>query len=184
MLVEAEDAEQAFRIVSDKLSESPDWSDWHEGDKPDTLDFAGRWSGAVFITPEQQKLMEQKIDVDLSENPNHLRFSDDRMLADEVIANALGYRRLEIENTKDAIKSGYPDLDLLGAVDFDPYSADFHREMGFYYYEKLVSLYKDAWTPHSAIYDLEAYTANLCEFIERVKKSPERQFLIPVDFHY
>jgi hypothetical protein len=49
--------------------------------------------------------------------------------------------------------------------------------------KKLVALYNNEWSSDSGIYDLEAWDATLAHFFERVKKSPEKQFLIPVDFH-
>lgn len=149
------------------------------------MNFAGRWAGEVFLTPEQQKQMANKEDVDVSENPNYLRFLDDPSLADEVIGRHLGYRLSEIENIKNAIATDFPTIDL-ATYKYDPTSEpDFRTTgMGLYYIKKLVALYANEWTSETSIYDLEAWDANLIYFFERVKKSPERQFLIPVDFHH
>jgi hypothetical protein len=186
MLVEADDAEQAFRIVSDKLSEGePRWSDWHEAtNDPSTMNFAGRWSGEVFMTPEQLKARDEKQEVDTSENPNYLQFSDDPNLADEVIQRFISYRMNEIENIKKTLTTDHPTIDLMTFV-YSPHKEPEYRTSGMalYLISKLSSIYSNDWTSDTAIYDLESWDANLIYFFERVKTSPERQFLIPVDFH-
>jgi hypothetical protein len=183
MLVEADDAEQAFRIVADKLNGDelhPDWSDWSEVGDPTTLNFAGRWAGEIFMTPEQLKARSEKQDVDVSENPNYLRFSDDPNLADEVIQRFISYRMNEIESIKKTISLLPITFDLM-TYDYNPYKVA--EGMTTYYANKLVSIYNDTWTSDTAIYDLHSWDANLKYFFERVAKNPERQFLIPVDFH-
>jgi len=148
------------------------------------MNFAGRWAGEVFLTPEQQKKMANKEEVDTSENPNYLRFSDDPNLADEVIQRFISYRMNEIENIKKNLTTDHPTLDLMTFA-YNPHSEPDFRTvgMGLYYIKKLVALYYNEWTSDTAIYDLESWDANLIYFFERVKTSPERQFLIPVDFH-
>lgn len=187
LLVEADDPEQAFRIVADKLDEgTPSWSDWHEVDFDNILkwNFAGRWTGEVFMTPEQLKARSEKQEVDLSENPNYLRFSDDPALADEVIQKFLDYRLNEIENIKNTLRTDYPTLDLF-TYDYSPYSErDFSRTMGLYYIKNLTDIYSNVWTPNTYVYDLEQWDATLNYFFERVAKDPTKQFLIPVDFHH
>lgn len=56
--------------------------------------------------------------------------------------------------------------------------------MGIYYLKKLADLLNDNWTSDSSIYDLESWSGNLSNFFERVRTRPDKQFLIPVDFHY
>jgi hypothetical protein len=186
MLVEADDAEQAFRIVADRLSEGePRWSDWHEAtNDPSTMNFAGRWSGEIFMTPEQLKARDEKQEVDTSENPNYLRFSDDPNLADEVIQRFISYRMKEIESIKHHLTTDFSSIDLM-TFDYKPHTEPDYRTtgMGLYFIKKLSSIYNNDWTSDTSIYDLESWDANLIYFFERVKKSPERQFLIPVDFH-
>lgn len=55
---------------------------------------------------------------------------------------------------------------------------------GIYHLKKLAELLNDSWTPDSSIYDLETWSGNLSNFFERVRTRPDKQFLIPVDFHY
>jgi len=168
MLVEAETAEQAFNLVAHALGESPDWSDWHEAGfhNVDSQNFAGRWENEIFHNNPEVK-------VDTA--PNFLQYSADPALAELAIERFLQYRLNDISGYK--LKA----IDL-SSVPYDPYSTD--RDFGVWYAKKLAQLIGDEWTPDSGLYDLEAYTANLHYFIERVKKSPEKQWLIPVDFHY
>lgn len=186
MLVEADSPEDAFQKVANQLGEGePRWSDWHEaGGDPSNLNFAGRWAGEVFMTPEQLKARSEKQDVDVSENPNYLRFSDDPNLADEVIERFISYRVNEIESIKKTLTTDHPTFDLISYV-YDPYKEVDFRTTGManYYAKKLVSLYGNDWTSDTAIYDLHSWDANLKDFFERVAKNPEKQFLIPVDFH-
>jgi len=148
------------------------------------MNFAGRWKGEVFLTPEQLKMSENNQSPDLSENPDYLRFSDDPSLADEVIGRHLGYRLSEIENIKNTISTDFSAIDLMTLAYNASTEPDFRTTgMGLYYIKKLVALYSNEWTSETSIYDLEAWDANLKYFFERVQKNPERQFLIPVDFH-
>lgn len=129
-------------------------------------------------------MAHNKENPDVSENPNYLRFSDDPSLADEVIARHLGYRLEEIENIKRTLATDFSTLDLM-TFDYEIHKEPDFRTvgMGLYYIKKLVALYSNEWTSETSIYDLESWDANLIYFFERVKKSPEKQFLIPVDFH-
>jgi hypothetical protein len=187
MLVEADNAVGAFQQVASKLDEGePRWSDWHEAvNDPSIMNFAGRWSGEVFMTPEQLKARDEKQEVDVSENPNYLRFSDDPNLADEVIQRFISYRMNEIESIKKTLATDYASIDLMSYL-YDPNKEpDFRTTgMGLYYIKKLVSLYGNDWTSDTAIYDLEDWNASLTTFYKRVQNNPERQFLIPVDFHH
>jgi hypothetical protein len=50
--------------------------------------------------------------------------------------------------------------------------------------QKLMQTLQDDWTSDSGVYDLQEGTASFTYFIERVTARPEKQFLIPVDFHF
>jgi hypothetical protein len=56
--------------------------------------------------------------------------------------------------------------------------------MPLYYARKLTELLSDVWTPDTAIYDLDTWSANLSYFRKRLDTEPEKQFLVLVDFHY
>jgi hypothetical protein len=149
------------------------------------MNFAGRWTGEIFMTPEQLKMAHNKENPDVSENPNYLRFLDDPNLADEVIHRHLGYRASEIYNIKEYISTKYSPIDLM-TYEHNPYAEiDFASEgMALYYTKKLASIYNNDWVAESSIYDLENWTASLTYFFERMRNNPEKQFLIPVDFHH
>lgn len=135
------------------------------------------------MTPEQQKLLTNKEAVDLSGNPNYLRFSDDPDLADEVIKRFLGYRLDEIENTRNTLKTDYAGVDVF-TYEYDPDETDFKKSMVMYYIKNLAKLLSNEWTPDTGIYDLVNWDASLKYFYKRVQTDPQKQFLIPVDFHY
>jgi hypothetical protein len=170
MLVEAESPEQAFHDTWSLLSEGePRWSDWHNVEAG-SMNFAGRWSGCVFGEVDEAGQF-----IDPENNPNHLRYSDDPALAEEVLTRYLEQRMAEIRNYKAKA------LDLT-SYKYDPYASGFNMDL--WATKKLAQMLDDEWTPDSAIYDLMNWTANLRYFTERVAKNPENQFLIPVDFHF
>jgi hypothetical protein len=43
---------------------------------------------------------------------------------------------------------------------------------------------QDDWTSDSGVFDLQEGTASLTYFKERLTARPEKQFLVPVDFHF
>jgi hypothetical protein len=163
MLVEADTVEEAFDKVEASLEDAPDWSDWHNANNSHTLNFAGRWEGEVFKTTPDEEVA------------NYLQYSADPALAERVITEYLGYRMADIRNYRSKA------IDLSSAS-YDPYSTDLG--MDTWYTKRLAQLLGDDWTSDSGLYDLTYYTANLADFIKRVKATPEKQWLIPVDFHF
>lgn len=135
------------------------------------------------MTPEQQKLLANDQRPDLSGNPNYLRFSDDPALADEVIARFIGYRLNTIEEYRNHLLTDFAGVDVF-TYEYDPNTNDYKKSMVLYYIKNLAKIMSNEWTPDSGVYDLENWDATLEYFYKRVQKSPERQFLIPVDFHY
>lgn len=169
LLVVADTPEEAFSEVASKLAEEPKWSDWHNaGAEP--MNFAGRWAGEIFGTYNEEGEMSNT-----DTNPNHLRYSDDPALAEQVITRFLEYRCEEIKNFREKA------LDLSTYV-YDPYSSKL--DMDLWATKKLAQLLSDEWTPDSGVYDLEWWTGSLDPFTKRVGLEPTRQFLIPVDFHF
>jgi hypothetical protein len=168
MLVEAKTVEEAFDIVETHLNDSePRWSDWHNANNAHTLNFAGRWEGEVFNTNPTNEYGE--------EVNNYLQYSADPALAERVITEYLELRLNDIRS----YQSKAVDLTTFA---YDPYSTKF--DMDLWATKKLAQLLDDEWTCDTAIYDLENWTANLRSFVERVKTNPEKQWLIPVDFHF
>lgn len=181
MLVEADDAEEAFRIVEDKLSEShtPRWSDWHNASSWEEKDFAGRWSGEIFLTPEQEKMSEEE-SLDRSTIPNHLCYADDPEMAEKVLDRFLTYRQRSL---RDNVPVGLPTMEEL-IEDYNPRSTTTSLNTDLWKLGRLVELLDNEWTSESAIYDLESWTPSIGYFLQRCSVAPHRQFLIPVDFHH
>ena len=185
MLVEADSPEDAFREVEMLLenSESPSWSDWHNASDPESLDFSGRWSNAIFLTPKQEVLIEQDL-FDKSEIPNFLCYADDPELADQIVDRFITYRKQAMRENVPAYGS---EIDLGVLIDnYDP-SAPFSVGgvgMDLWRLSKLFELLNNEWTYETAIYDLASGTASLDFYHERCKTQPQKQYLIPVDFHH
>lgn len=174
MLVEADDAKQAFSIIYDKLGEGePRWSDWNEVGlgNANILNFAGRWSGEFFAVKG------------VDETPNYLRFSDDPAMADKVIDTFMNYRLNEIQHLRKVLQTDYAGIDVIN-YDYNPDETDYKKSLVMYYIKKLTLLLSNEWCAETAIYDLENWDANLQFFYKRVQENPQRQFLIPVDFHH
>lgn len=166
LLVEAETAEEARDKVWSRLmgeTNEPEWSDWHNvsaGDKS----FAGRWEGHFFGKENEQDV---------------LCYADNPTLAEEVIIQQLGYRADRIaEYRAKLVEEGY---DIMSAT-YDPYGDGF--DMKPWYVKKIAQILNDDWTPDTYVFDLENYNASLGDFAKRVIDSPEKQFMIVVDFHF
>jgi len=171
MLIEASSPQEAFHDVWSLIGDSTDanWSDWNNTE-PSSMNFAGRWSGCVFgeVNDEGEFM---RVDT----NPNHLCYSDDPALAETVITHYLEERIATIRKyQREAID--------LSTYAYDPYTDKL--DMPLYMTHKLAQLLDDKWTPDTGIYDLMNWTGNLRYFLERVKNNPDKQFLIPVDFHF
>lgn len=79
--------------------------------------------------------------------------------------------------------SGYQASALdLTTYKYDPYVEKI--DFPLYTTRKLAELLDDKWTPDTGVYDLETWSGNLRYFAQRVAKTPEHQYLIPVDFHF
>jgi len=185
MLVEADSPEQAFQEVEMILenSNSPSWSDWHNASGWEEKDFSGRWSGQIFLTPEQEKMLEDDT-LDKSTIPNHLCYADDPEMADHIVDRFITYRKQAMRENVPAYGS---EIDLGVFIDnYDP-SAPFSVGgvgMDLWRLSKLFELLNNEWTYETAIYDLASGTASLDFYHLRCKSQPQKQYLIPVDFHH
>jgi hypothetical protein len=184
ILVEADSPEDAFREVEMLLenSNNPSWSDWHNASGWEEKNFAGRWSNAIFLTPEQEKMLEDDT-LDKSTIPNFLCYSDNPELADYIVDKFAGYRK---QAMRENVPSTGDEIDLGKLIDnYDP-SASFSvgSSMELWRVSKLFQLLNDDWTSETAIYDLSSDTGNLDYYHTRCKSQPQKQYLIPVDFHH
>jgi len=171
MLIEADNAEEAFEQVASALEENPSWSDWHNANfsNVDAKNFADRWTGTVFGTPDKNGVYNA------DEAPNFLRYSEDPALAERAITSYLDQRFNDIRSYQAKAVD-------LASYKYDPYKSGWDTNL--YSTKKLAELLNDDWTCDTAIYDLTTWSANLNSFIERVKTNPDKQWLIPVDFHF
>ena len=53
-----------------------------------------------------------------------------------------------------------------------------------YNYIEMLKTINGYWTPDSYFYDLVSYDTEIDDVKERIKNNPNKQFLVPVDFHF
>jgi hypothetical protein len=172
LLVEADTREEAFDVVYSELNSGdavlPEWADWHNANNPAEMNFAGRWSGSFFRTSPDQPL---------DEIPNSLCYADDKALAEIIISDQLELRDNEVAGL---VAGMITDLTDLKVNNYDTSKWD----MRVWQSQKFLRMVENEWVPDSYIYDLHAETASLAQFMKRVGIAPEKQWLIPVDFHF
>ena len=171
LLIEAEDAEEAKAKVQSAIEPEegnyPTWSDWHGGFDEG---LAGRWSG----------LFEG-----WDENRDVLQYTENKVLADDIIKQFLDYRLVEMKSLLSQIETA-GDFDLNTYVEaYDPYKQEFNDAgMNLWRAQSVVKILNNDWCPYTYIYDIQDHTANLEYFKARLETAPEKQFIVPVDFHY
>ena len=171
MLVEAEDTEDAMGIVRSAITYAenpyPAWSDWHGGIGEG---LAGRWSG-LFNGWE--------------ENRDVLCYTENKVLADDIIKEFLSYRIAETKILWEGINkdSGFDVEKVIS--EYDPYSQRFDdNAMKLWRLQRVAKILNNDWCSDTGVYDLHEHTANLEYFKNRLDKNPEKQYLVPVDFHF
>lgn len=171
MLVEAENAEEALHYVRNTITHAetpyPNWSDWHGGLGEG---LAGRWSGLF-------QGWEDTRDV--------LCYTENKVLADDIIEQFVSYRTNEIKNLWNEInkENGFNIERLM--VEYNPYEQRFDEGgMNMWRLQRITKILNNDWCSDTGVYDLQEHTANLQYFKDRIDKSPEKQYLVPVDFHF
>ena len=165
LLVEADSAEDAVDFVKSQLMGDdpyPTWSDWHE--------IGGRWSGIFNGWDDTQDV---------------LCYTDNPTLADDILKQFTDYRLANIKRYKEELDSdGFSMEKAIG--EYDPHSNEkrFENGLNLWRMQKLAQALQDDWTCDSGVFDLKEGTASLTYFKERLTASPEKQFLVPVDFHF
>jgi len=157
MLVEAEDKDDALSEVTSRTGLDG------EGSGPDWSDWheiGGRWGGYF-------------------DGSNVLSYAEDVALAEESIKTGLQWRREEMERLKKDVD--FHNLEEL-LDSYDPETPIFDHSV--WATKRLAEIVMDYWTPDSKLFDLVSYTASLKYFRERVQVSPEKQYLVAVDFHF
>ena len=165
MLVEADSGANAISLVQSLITYSevpyPSWSDWHE--------IGGRWDG-LFEGWEADR--------------NALCYAENPALAEDILKSWIESRHNEIErNLKEATADGIP-LEKVVAQYKEDTSDYSDWDMRFYSIRKLGELLSNKWCPDTGVYDLDSHTASLHYFRNRLAENPNKQYLVPVDFHF
>lgn len=171
LLVEADTVEEAFEFIESELANCgygvrPEWSDWHNAENAESLNFAGRWTGSFFKGKNEE-----------DEAPNYLCYANDKAMAENVISDQLALRDAEVARLRTEM------VEDLSTVSVDHYAKD-TLNMKFWYTQKFLKLVANDWCPDTYIYDLHEQSGSLHAFMKRVMTAPEKQWLIPVDFHF
>lgn len=186
ILIEADTAQDAFSQIASELTDAPDWSDWHEASysNESNLDFAGRWSGGVFLTDEQ-KAQQEAGTLDTSTIPNYLCYADNPELADSVVSMFLGWRKSALQESLPKDLPAFMRNLEVGVANYTPdKEPDFSFSTELWRLHRLITLLDNDWHYESSVYDLTFGTANLKNFYDRCAKNPQKQFIVPVDFHH
>ena len=167
--VEAEDRDEAFFIVQDRLLMEDgrnwvDWSDWH-------VVGGGRWSDSQY---EDSKDMV----ISYAEQPELFK---ERL---ELI------KKLRIDEMNNNLAKVNLDQFTSDMVDYISNSGQPSKEQRFHlnswYIKRTAEMLQDSYTPDSYFYDFVEYTAHM-GYVEERLDNPERpliQFLVPIDFHF
>ncbi len=184
MLVQADSEQEAYDRVQFQITEhiNPEWSDYHNaGSMPP---FAGRWTGGVFLTEAQMKELSEKEMTDdeakFTGVPDILCYADDPELAEYTLGRFASDVKQEM---RECMPVGL-DLDRL-VSEYSSYSSiKTPSSMEFWQLKRVIDMLSGQWTPDSRFYDLETGYPTLAYFFERCEKEPQKQYLVPVDFHY
>ena len=159
MLIEADSAEDAIEEVKSRTGLYGD----DAGRGPGWSDWhvvGGRWEGYF-------------------EGSNALNYANNLTLAEDTIKEALRRRKEEMERLREE-----SDFEAL-ATAVDNYDPDnLVLDMEVWSAKKLAEMVLGYWTPDSAVFDLNDYTAGLKYFRDRLENNSEKQYLVAVDFHF
>jgi hypothetical protein len=169
--VEAEDKEEAFGIVKERLLNEDgtnwvDWSDWH-------VVGGGRWNNIGDGYQDQSNMI-----VSYKDNPDKFK---------EILKGCQKARVDEMNNVMSKINT---DKFISNMVDYISNNAslndDTRFDMNSYYIKVACDLMDERYTSNSYFYDYKEYTPRMEYVNERLDKAEGNllQFLVPVDFHF
>jgi len=164
MLVEAEDGADAISEVKSQITYSeqayPTWSDWHE--------VGGRWDG-LFDGWEAER--------------NALAYTENPLLAEDIIREFAKGRQEEMKRyLAEVTAEGYDLAKMVENYNAEDY--DYGIGMKAWTLARLGKLLANDWTSDTGVFDLKEGSANLRHFRDRLALEPNKQFLVPVDFHF
>jgi hypothetical protein len=167
--VKAEDKEEAFGIVKDRLinddgSNWVEWSDWH-------VVGGGRWNNVGDGYTDQSNMI-----VSYAENSDKFK---------EIIAECKSARVKELNNCLSNINTDKFISDIVDYISNNATLGDKRFDMNSYYLKSACDLMDERYTPNSYFYDLIEYTASM-EYVEQALDNEDSKmlFLVPIDFHY
>jgi len=168
MLIEADTSEEAIDYAKSTITHAetpyPAWSDWHGGLGEG---LAGRWSGLFNGWEETRDVLQY------TENP---------ILAEDIIKDWLKGRTDEISRCWEQVKA--TDIEKMITAYNSEVSDYGEIGMNAWTLTRLGKLLSNYWSSDTGVYDLTAHTASLQYFRERLAKEPNRQYLVPIDFHF
>lgn len=166
-LVEAEDRQEAFDIVQNRLINDDgenfvEWSDWH-------VVGGGRWSDSQY---EDSSGMI----VSYAEKP---------ALFDSIIEDCKKARVKEMQDIMSKIDTDKFISNMVDYISGNASLGDRRFDMNEYYIKQACDLMSEYYRPHSYFYDLIEYTASM-EYIQSNldQRNPAMLFLVPIDFHF
>lgn len=169
--VEAEDKEEAFSIVKERLinddgSNWVEWSDWH-------VVGGGRWNSQGDGYTDQSNMV-----VSYTEEPDKFK---------EILEGCRKARKDEMNNVMSKINTDKFISDMVDYISNGGSLGDDMRfDMNSYYIKIACNLMSEHYTSDSYFYDLKEFTANMSYVNERLDNSENGllQFLVPIDFHF
>jgi hypothetical protein len=169
--VEAEDKEEAFGIVKERLINDDgtnwvNWSDWH-------VVGGGRWNSEGDGYTNNSNMI-----ISYSESPDEFKAR---------LEWCKTARKDEMNRCLSEIKTDKFISDVVDYISNNSVTDSEQRfSMNNYYLKNATDLLSDSYTPNSYFYDYVEYTAHM-GYVEERLDNPERpliQFLVPIDFHF
>jgi len=167
--VEAEDKQEAFGIVKDRLINDDgnnfvEWSDWH-------VVGGGRWS-------ESQYDDSSDMVISYKDEPDKFK---------ETLESCKKARIREMNDYLTKVNTDKFVSDMVDYISNSGIPNNSERfDMNSYYLKKAGELLSDYYTPDSYFYDYVEYTAHMGYVNERLDNPDKKmlQFLVPIDFHF
>jgi hypothetical protein len=156
LAVEAESKRGAEEKVFSFLNTQSDtWWDWHDES------IGGRWSDNAHTTNAGDTEEYQKVLARIKES----RQAEMTMLKD----------KLDLSELESAIDN----------YQGEDYISKDYLNFNFYRIKQALALLDGTeWSNNAYYYDTESWTSQLVSLNERVTNAPEKQYLVPIDFHF
>ena len=169
--VEAEDEQEAFSLVKERLTNDSgdswvDWSDWH-------VVGGGRWNPIGDGYKDQSNMI--------------LSYAKDPNKFNETVEGVKTARKDEMNEMLSKINTDRLISDMVDYISNGGVPNDSDRfSMNNYYIGIATDLLSDSYKHSSYFYDMKEFTAHMGYLKERLDKPEEamRQYLVPVDFHF